>query len=78
MHAVLQVLDEVAEALEQRGEQELAAAVDANVDELLTQRRGVLDDSGFDDVMRRDEDVAQEIYETPLKPVDDTEGLMTY
>ncbi len=76
--ALLTALDEAAEALESRGATELAAAVDAHTGELLTQRREVLDDSGFDDVMTRDPDVAEELFDNPIKPVDETDGLTTY
>lgn len=76
--ALTTTLDEVAEQLEARGAVDLAQAVDATNGELLTQRRGVLDETGFDDVMKRDEDAAEEIYEHPLKPVDPNVGLTTY
>lgn len=70
-HAVVAILDRVAEALERRGEQRLASIVDATANELLEQRDDMLEQTGFEgDVMRRDPDVADEIYEQPIPSID--------
>ena len=73
--SVLAMLDDVAEALERCGRRSLAAVVDATANELLEQRDDMLDWTGFDDVMKRADEVADRIYEERIEPMDTTELL---
>jgi len=75
---MVRVLDEVAATLEARGARRLARLVDAQTGQLLTQRQTVLDDTGFRNIMQRQEDAADELFENPIKPVDPTDGIAVY
>lgn len=66
------MLDGLAEALEKRGAPDLAMVVDATANELLEQRDDMLEQTGFDDVMRRDDEVADKIYDERIESIDDT------
>lgn len=69
VHAsVVAVLDEVAEALESHGRRDLARLVDASANDLLEQRDDVLEWTGFDDVMKRSEDIADKISRDKIEP----------
>lgn len=72
MHeAIIATLDDVAEELERRGAHRLAALVDAGTtNHLLEQRIGMMDETGFDDVMKRNEEVAEEIYDERIANMD--------
>lgn len=66
------MLDGLAEALEKRGAPDLAMVVDATANELLEQRGDMLEQTGFDDVMRRDDEVADKIYDDRIPSIDET------
>lgn len=66
------MLDGLAEALETRGAPDLAMVVDATANELLEQRDDMLEQTGFDDVMRRDDEVADKIYDDRIPSIDET------
>jgi hypothetical protein len=65
-------LDRIAEALERRGHGDLAARVDAAANELLEQTDEMLQETGFDEVMRRTDEVADKVYRDRIEPVDTT------
>lgn len=66
------MLDSLAEALEARGDRDLACVVDATANELLEQRDDMMEQTGFDDVMRRDDEVADKIYDERIPSIDET------
>lgn len=71
--SVIAMLDEVAEVLESRGKRVLASVVDATANDLLEQRDDMLDWTGFDDVMKRSEDIADHISKERIEPWDVSE-----
>jgi hypothetical protein len=72
-------LGRLAEALDICGHSDLAAAVDAAADQLLEQTDDMLDETGFgDNVMTRDPDVADEIYEHRIESIDRTNEYRRY
>lgn len=71
--SVIALLDRVAEVLESRGKYRLAAVVDATANDLLEQRDDMLDWTGFDDVMKRSEDIADHISKERIEPWDVSE-----
>lgn len=75
--AIVALLDGIAQALERR-RSFLASAVDATTEDVLEQRNQVLEETGFDDIMQRDEDVAQTIYDTHYEPIDQYQGYTHY
>ena len=70
--AVVAMLDDVADVLERRGARGLAARVDAATNELLEQRGDMLDATGFDEVMKRNDEVADQIYDERIPYLDET------
>lgn len=77
--SLVAMLDRIAEALERRGHRDLAARVDAATNELLEQRDDMLQETGFaDDVMQRDPEVADEIYEERIESIDRTHEYRRY
>jgi len=75
--AVIAMLDSIATELEQR-RSSLARLVDATSEDVLEQREQVLEETGFADIMKRDEDVAQDVYDTHYEPIDKYQGYKTY
>jgi hypothetical protein len=68
---VVAMLDTIAQQLEARGEGDLAFVVDSATNELLEQRGDMLEETGFEhNVMQRDRDVAEEIYEQRIPQFD--------
>jgi|GEM_PF-6007937 len=64
-------LDSIAESLELCGHPDLARRVDAAADDLLEQHDDMLEETGFEqDVMKRDPEVADEIYEDRIESID--------
>lgn len=70
--SVVAMLDDLAAALDRRGARDLAEQVDAAANELLEQRDDMLEWTGFDDVMRRDDEVADKIYDERIESIEDT------
>lgn len=69
--AFVAALDGIAAALELRGDADLAFIVDSAANELLEQRDDMLEETGFaDDVLTRDSDVAEEIYDKRIESID--------
>lgn len=68
---LVRILDEIAEQLEARGSS-LAKEVDAHADSFVVEREGQFEQTGFDEVMKRDPDVAEKIYEERIPFIDPT------
>jgi phosphate-selective porin len=69
--ATVAELDRLAEALEIAGHPDLAAHIDAEVEQMIDRQKHVLKDMGFsDDVLTRDEEAAEDIYEYRIEPIE--------
>lgn len=76
--AVVALLDDIAQELEARGATALAEAVDSDANRMLEQNDDMLERTGFENMMRRDSDVADTLFETHIDQIDPGQSFRGY